>query len=351
MGKKVRLSNKPSITEFEKKTVNNVLKKYDFKVKDFTKVRSVYKVETEDGFICLKKMKHGKNKIANGQLLVEELKQNGFLNTAKYYNTKTGNKYVKSGNSLFYATQWLNGQECNLNDISEAEECVKLLAKFHLASVNINTKKFEIRNNLKNWPKVFTNDLIDLEKFKKIIENKKLKDEFDIKYLEYIDDFYCRGMDALGFLNESEYYKISKTANDKKSISHDSFYYQNIIRVKDEYYIIDLNSIIIDIHVNDVGKLIRRLMFKREYKWDFNKAKSLIEAYNSINKLNKNEIEVMLALVIFPHKFWKLGKKRYVKHKNWTEDKFMKKLNKLINYDVLEQKFMENYFKYIEDYK
>ena len=131
----------------------------------------------------------------------------------------------------------------------------------------------------------------------------------------------------------------------------DNFYYQNIIKSNDDFYIIDLNSLIIDIHVNDVSKLIRRLMFKKEYEWNFNKAKLLIEAYGSINKLSKNEIEVMLALIIFPNKFWKLGKKRYVRHKNWTEDKFTNRLNKLIISNTLEQKFMEDYFKYIESYK
>lgn len=351
MGKKVSLLEKPIITEFEKKTVNNVLKKYDFKVKDFIKVGSVYKVETEDGFICLKKMRHGKNKIVNGELLVRQLKQNGFVNTAKYYKTKTGNKYIKIENSFFYVTQWIEGEECNLGDLSQAQECVELLAKFHLASSNIDTRQFNIRNNLKNWPKIFSDNLIDLEKFKKIIYRKKLKDKFDIEFIKYFEDFYCRGMDALGFLNASEYYKKSKTANDKKSISHDNFYYQNIIKAKDDLYIIDLNSFIIDIHVYDASKLIRRLMFKKEYEWNFDKAKLLIEAYSSINKLSKNEIEVMLALIIFPNKFWKLGKKRYVRHKNWTEDKFINRLNKLISSSALEQKFMEDYFKYIESYK
>ena len=94
----------------------------------------------------------------------------------------------------------------------------------------------------------------------------------------------------------------------------------------------DLDSITIDIHLNDLGNLIRRLMSKRSYKWDFNKAKILIEAYSSINKLDKNELEVMLALIIFPYKFWKLGKKRYIKHKDWDESKYMYKLTRLIRY-------------------
>ncbi len=146
-------------------------------------------------------------------------------------------------------------------------------------------------------------------------------------------------MVALSFLNKSDYYKLSKNAQKNKSLCHHSFYYQNIIKKGTEYYIIDLDSIIIDIQVNDLGKYIRRLMTKKSYQWDFEKARRIIEAYNSQNKLSKEELEVMLSLIIFPHKFWKLGKKRYIKHKHCLKPDIMKKLNKVIKYDAMQKNF------------
>lgn len=96
--------------------------------------------------------------------------------------------------------------------------------------------------------------------------------------------------------------------------------------------------------------MIRRLMTKKEYMWDFNKAKSIIEAYSSINKLTVNEIEIMFSLIVFPHKFWKLGHKRYIKHKNWSEYKYMKKLNKIVLNEKYEKKFMKEYMEYVQKY-
>jgi len=58
----------------------------------------------------------------------------------------------------------------------------------------------------------------------------------------------------------------------------------------------------------------------------------------------------MLALIIFPHKFWKLGKKRYVKYKNWNELKYMHKLNRLLKYNELQQQFIEDYLNYVSNY-
>jgi CotS family spore coat protein len=337
------------ITEKEKKLILRVMEKYDFEVNSFIKVRSAYKIETDKGTICLKKMKHGSNKARNGNLLVNELINNNFLYTSKYIYTKEGHLFVNINKLIFYVTEWINGNECDLGIITEAENCSKLLAEFHIATNKIDTKKFAIKNNLKNWPKIFNSNLNDLEKFKKVIERKKLKSEFDLKYLSHIESFYSRGMSLIALLNNSEYYKLSKAAMENKTICHDSFYYQNIIKVEETYYIIDLDSIMIDLQINDLGKYIRRLMYKTEYKWSFDKALLIINAYNSVYNLSKSEYEVMLALIIFPHKFWKLGKKRYIKNKNWNESKYVHKLNKLIKYDELQEEFLKQYIEYVSN--
>lgn len=341
--------SKKGFSEKEEKMLKKVLNNYDFKVKDYTKVRSVYKIKTDQGNICIKGTEHGSRKIKNGFILVEELNNVGFDNTADYIKTKHGNRLVKYKDFRFYATKWIDGNECDLSNLDEAANCAKFLAEFHNATDKIDIKKLNVKNNLKNWPEIFNSNLSDLDRFKKIIERKKIKTEFDNNYLNYIDSFINRGIISMRLLNQSNYYQLSKDANLKKTLCHDSYYYQNIIKKDDKYYLIDLDSIIIDIHINDLGKYIRRLMYKKEYSWDFEKAKVLIESYSSKKPLSKDELEVMLALIVFPHKFWKLGKKRYIKHNNWSETKYSRKLNRLARYNYEQQKFMENYIKYLID--
>jgi len=334
------------ITAKEKKILLNVMEKYDFEVHNFSKARNAYKIETDKGNICLKKIKH-KHKEHNVNLQVKELIHNNFPNTSKFIYTKKGLSFVRINKLVFYATEWINGNECNMDSISEAENCSKLLAQFHIATNNFNTKNYPLKNNIKNLPKIFSSNLNDLEIFKKVINRKKIKSEFDLKYLSNVENFYNLGMSLIRLLNNSEYYKLSKTAIENKTICHDDFYCQNIIKEEDNYYIIDFDGILIDLQINDLGEFIRKLMNKTEYQWNFDKALLIINAYNSINKLSKNEYEVMIALILFPHKFWKLGKKRYLKNKNWNESKFLMKLNKLIQYDDLQQKFLNKYMEYV----
>lgn len=192
--------------------------------------------------MCLKKIRYGK-KIDNRNLLVKGLIDNKFLNVAKYIPAKDGHLFVNINKFFFYATEWIDGKEVDLSSITEVENCSKLLAKFHLATNKIDTSKLTLKNNLENFSISFKKKLNDIEKFKRIIERKKHKSEFDTAYFKYIDSYYSRGMSLLNTLNESEYNKLSTAANKNKIICHDSFYYQNIIKMEDSYYVVDLDSI------------------------------------------------------------------------------------------------------------
>lgn len=338
------------IFDKEKKIIYNILSQYNFKVTNCTKFKNVYKVETTEGNLCLKRIRHGKYKPNNNAIIIQQLIDRGFYNITKHYKTKEEKSYVKSKKFLFYLTDWIDGEEGDLNNIEEVILIVESLAKFHLALNNIDTSNLKLKSNLKNWPKIFTEYLRQLEKYERTINNKKLKSEFDLSYYDYIQSMYHKGMVALNLLNTAGYYKLSKHAGKAKILCQKNLYSQNIIKKDDGYYIIDLGNIVIDLPLIDLSRLISKLLYKKAFNWDFNKVKMLIEAYTSINKLDKKELEVMLALIVFPDKFWKLGKKRYTKHKAWDESKYMYKLTKLIKYDELQNKFLEDYLYYTSQF-
>lgn len=341
------LSIEANVSDREFKMIISTLAKYNIDLKKVTKSRSVYKIiDSEDKTYCLKKIKHGAGKARNGDVLVNILTENGFTNTSKYLRTQEGEISVKYDKFILYLTEWIDGEECNMSTLEEAVNCAALLANFHKAARNIDFSKLKVKNNLKNLPKIFYRNLSNFERFDNLIQKKRIRNEFDVVYSRYIETFYSRGLTALNILNNSNYYLLSREASVSRTLCHDSFYYQNIIKKDGNYYIIDLDSIIIDLQVSDLGKFIRRLMFKTSFQWNFDKAKYIIEAYNSVKPLSREELEVMLALIIFPHKFWKLGKKRYIKQKGWSEKKYMNKLFRLIRYNEAQQSFLEKYMNY-----
>lgn len=340
-----------NISDKELNNISYVCSKYSITLKEAYRVRSAYKIiDMQNNSYCLKRMKSGKKKILNSYKLTEDLLKSGFKNTPRYLITKKGNVYISHKGYLFLMTDWVEGRECDFSNIEEAKEGIKLLAKFHLCAEEINTKQYKLKNCLKNWPDIYKECINDMISYKHIIDKKILKTEFDYLYFDNIELFIERALNSLNLLNISSYYKLSKEAEKKKPICHRSFYYQNVIKKDEEYFLIDLNRIIIDLRVNDLGRFIRRLMHKKDYSWDFKKAEELIISYNSIYPLNKNELEIMLSLIIFPHKFWKLGKKRYKKHRNWSEIKYKKKLDNILASTEGQDKFYEEYIYFLNKY-
>lgn len=336
-----------SISPKEMSLLIEVLKRYSITPLNIEKVRSAYKVSCSNGIYCLKKASHGTRKALKVMLLIDYLKNNGFENVVKYYKTDDGRECVKLRKYIFYLTEWIDGHECNYEHIDEMKRSAALLALFHIKAKGFSNSSLKIENNFKNWPSILKSDMDDLLKFKRMIYMKKIKTSFDNEYYNAIDNIIVQMDKSIKLLEESHYISISKSNRDQKTICHDSFYYQNIlVDNNNKMFLIDLDSTIYDITVYDLGKFIRRLLYKSTYAWDFELAKSLIESYNEVNKLSPEELEILLSFIIFPHKFWKLGKKRYSKKKKWNEERYLKKLKRILKYMDKQEEFIEKYLDY-----
>jgi CotS family spore coat protein len=336
-----------SISEKEMSLLSDVLKRYSIVPEKIEKVRSAYKVSCSKGVYCLKKTNHGTKKALKVMLLIEYLKGNGFNNIVKYYKTDDGRECVKLKKNIFYLTEWIEGRECNYEDLEELKKSAALLALFHIKSKGFSNDNVKIESNFKNWPSILKADMDDLLKFKRMIYIKKIKTSFDIEYYDAIDKIINQMDKSIRLLESSNYLSISKSAKQQRTLCHDSFYYQNILVDNNEMmFIIDLDSTLYDITVYDLGKFIRRLLYKSKYSWDFEFAKALIESYNEVNKLSPEEMEILLSFIIFPHKFWKLGKKRYSKMKKWNEEKYLRKLKRILKFMDKQDEFIEKYLEY-----
>ncbi|SKA86557.1 spore coat protein, CotS family [Caloramator quimbayensis] len=340
---------KISIGEKEFRKITNILKYYSIEPEHIEKLRCVYKIKYNNKNYCLKKIRKGNKKILKSLYLIEYLKKNGFINIASYISVREGLEYIKTKNSIYYMTEWIEGRECNLYDLEELKRASSLLADFHIKSKGFYSKEAKLENTIKNWSLELRKVKHDILRFKKSIESKRVKTIFDIEYSDGINTVLEFLDLSIEMIDKSNYNDLMKKAKIERCICHDSFYYKNII-VDDslKMYLINFDSVVYDIHVYDLAKFIRRILYKRIYSWDFNVAKELISSYTQINKLSKEELKVLLSLIIFPQKFWKLGKKRYYKNKKWDEEKYIKKLTRILQYMDNQKEFIKRYTDFYE---
>lgn len=338
----------PDISQKEIKMLDEVLKHYDFHTASVEKIRSAYKVCTDKGDFCLKRVSHGYRKAKKSFYLMKHLMENGCDNIAEYYNTKANKALIKYKDAAFYLTHWIEGREASFSRTEEILKCSMLLASFHNLAKGFKTPKHvKIRSHTKKWEKGFNKCTEEMKGFKKYIDKLALKSEFDYIYRDSIDFFMNEAEYSISILEHSRYDDLCRYYSDENYVCHDSFYYQNILIDKnDKLYIVDLESCQYDMPVSDLGKLIRRVLSKKRFKWDFDLCRRIIESYCKVRPLAREEYEILLSILVFPHKFWKLGKKRYIKNKQWNESKFRRKLRRLLREKRYKSEFIYCYINF-----
>ena len=183
--------------------------------------------------------------------------------------------------------------------------------------------------------------------FRDRIDRIKLKSEFDYTYRDCIDAFLKEAEYAVRIIEHSSYKDLCEYYSSEGYVCHDSFYYQNILVDKeDKLHIVDMESCQYDIPVSDLGKFIRRVLSKKHFRWDFDYCRRIIEEYCKVRPLAREEYEMLLSILIFPHKFWKLGRQRYIRNKKWDEEKYRKKLGRLLRERNYKREFIYCYIKF-----
>lgn len=337
-----------SISQSENKMLSEILKHYDFHVDSVCKARSAYMISTDKGTFCLKRVSHGYGKAKKGYSIMEHLKERGFENIAEYYHTKDGKAFIKRKDAAFYLTCWIEGREISFSSVNEILRCSELLAQFHNHAKDFKAfKHVKIKTHTRKWRKTFTKCRDEIRKFKESIDKLKLKAEFDYTYKSSIDFFIIEAEYAIRILDHSRYSELCDYYDSEGYICHDSYYYQNILLGKDDkLVIVDMESCQYDIPMSDLGKMIRRILTKKKFNWDFDLCRKIIESYCKVRPMTKEEYEILLAMLVFPHKFWKLGRKRYTKNKKWDEGKFGKKLRRLLREMKFKREFIYCYINF-----
>ncbi|SHI93974.1 CotS family spore coat protein [Lutispora thermophila] len=336
-----------NITFFEQIELDKILREYDLNIIKVEKVRSVYKIDTFNGSYCLKKIGNGQKRAIKSINIMEYLRMNGFYKVTKPIYCISGDIVIQRKNSTYYLTNWINANEVDFNELEQVSDSICLLAEFHEKAKGFFSKNITIKNNIGKLPRLYNDYLKLLNKLKENLENRPDKSIFDSIYYENIDYFINQAEQALYILKKSDYNKLCDVRKKELYLCHDSFYYQNILKDdKSNYFIIDLESCLYDLPVVDIGKFMRRIMYRKNYLWNFDLFKMIISKYAAIKEINENEYKILLSMLMFPYKFYKLGKKKYIKKKKWKDERFLKKLNNVLVAEESKKLFIKNYMDY-----
>ncbi|KYH34948.1 spore coat protein I [Clostridium tepidiprofundi DSM 19306] len=320
-------------------------RQFDIVIESMVPNRGIYLLNTNDGKRCLKKINYGIQKLLFIYGAKEHLIKNGYTNVDRYYLNTEGQPYALVNEDIYTLSEWIDGRECDFHNDEDLIIASRNLAELHLASKGYEPpENSKLKTDLGRWPHLMEKRVKSFDKMRNMVRKKKnRKTDFDYKYIQNMEFYKELGKKAMEVLNNSDYMKLCEMAEEEKSFCHHDYTYHNIIIGENQKVnVVDFDYSKREIRVYDIANYIIKVLKRRD--WNIKYANLIIDAYNEISPLNKNEYRVLYAFLLFPQRFWRVCNRYYYNESSWIQNTFIKKINLMID----EQ---EAYINFIHDFE
>lgn len=333
------------------------LKKYRLKIYNIYRARGAFLLETDGGLKLFKCFEGSKNRALFENKVKEHLLLYGYPNTDLFVSTMDEEIISEDGAGCQYIMKnWFWGEECNLKELSQIEMASANLARLHCLLCEVEFTKEQLEHNISpDLMETFDKRNRELKRVKAYIRDKRQKNEFELSYLNYYDVFYEQGVNAANRLADSRYQELLTGAVERQCVCHGNYTYHNIIMLKNKQEAMtkayvppgwvnrqplsatDLGALggmiattnfeksYIGLQICDLYQFVRKVMEKND--WDILYGSNIIEAYDRIKPISKEELNVLYLLLLYPEKFWKITNFYYNGKKSWVSGRNTQKLN------------------------
>jgi Ser/Thr protein kinase RdoA (MazF antagonist) len=333
------------------------LKRYRLKIYNIYRARGAFLLETDCGLKLFKCFEGSRNRAMFENKVKEHLSQHGYHNTDLFVKTLEDDIISEdSAGCQYIMKNWFWGEECNLKELSQIEAAASNLARLHLLLKDVDFTKEQLEHNISpDLMETFDKRNRELKRVKAYIREKRQKNEFELLYLNYYDVFYEQGITAAERLTSSSYNALMTEAVRQRSVCHGNYTYHNIIMQKSKadamskayvppgwinkqpLSVTDLGaggSMIattnfeksyIGLQISDLYQFVRKVMEKND--WDILYGNNIIEAYDRVKPISRNELYILYLLLLYPEKFWKITNFYYNGKKSWVSGRNTQKLN------------------------
>lgn len=349
-----------------------IYKQYSFVVKNLYRVRGAIILDTDCGLKIMREynLSEGKAEITN--CILNHLQENDFQNIDLISRNNDGRlvSYNQYGNP-YIIKSFFPGEECSLQNKEEVCLAIKIMAKLHnsLRGVDFSRITEVVEANVeseedtpvkiiipkKNINVVMQNHSKEIKRVYKYILEKKKKNKFEVDFLNVYSIFKNQGDEALDIIDSFEFEKVFSKCINENIVYHGEYNQHNIINFMNgdrelESAITGFDKAGIGIQILDLYQFIRKCMEKND--WNRELGKEIIDIY--INEraiknycVSSYELKILLSLLVFPDKLWKIADYYYNRRKTWMSARLEEKLEKIKSQESARGEFIEDMRRFI----
>ncbi|MGL4774434.1 MAG: CotS family spore coat protein [Clostridium sp.] len=340
---KVRYIEKKYLCKYD--LSEEFFKNINLEALDITPLRKLYILDTTSGKKILKRVEYEEERINFICLALDYINRN-FTNTIKFDVLCNNKKCVEWNGDKYILMDVIKGREVTFTNQIEVELCAQTIAKYHESGKGIKDYIEIIMGKkiiLKDIPNMYKETLKNIDEIYSRVKGFTFLDDFDRKFIEKYNEIKEDINKAIEWSENKFEYNNLINKQDLITLCHNDLAHHNFIIDEGIVSLLDFDYCSIGLRVIDLGDFIIKSIKNAAY--DIEKGINALKAYNEVTQLDKEELNLLYSILIFPKEICTIIKDYYYKRKDWEEEAFISKFDfKLLNEDFRKE-FCEEYKK------
>lgn len=281
---------------------------WELRVERIEAVRDAYRVITPRGQFCLKRASGDGIRLTVIAEALDYLTRRGFHQVTPFFPTREGKAFCQHGEACYYLTEWLPGERPDLSNPALAVPACECLAGFHRAAEGFSGRGV-IRDHLGTWPERLGERLLELRALQADRALELYPDAFTKAFLDSVERWLGLGEWSMELLSAAGYAEEVAAFRERRGLCHGDPAERNLIWWQGQPFLIDFDTLLVDLPVLDLARLVRRV--DQDHEWDLDLAARMLAGYASVRPLNDREKALLVALLAFPEKYWRAVHRYY----------------------------------------
>ena len=234
----------------------------------------------------------------------------------------------------FAMREYFEGRECQPDRREDLQTAAGNLAELHVKAAEIYEAENE--NELQSPFCSFKRKTREMKKIRAFISRRPVKNEFELLYIKAYDYFYRQAVAC------EDIFRCA-AADDMEHVGycHGAYTYHSLLFCDGYMATIGFDRFHAGYQLVDLYQFIRKVMEKNNYNFEL--IIKILEEYNRIIPLRKNDYEFIYMMYSYPEKFWKISNRYMNVRKSWISPVNMEKLLKVISDEQEKQKILSEF--------
>lgn len=361
------------------------LKFYDMQIKKMVKGRGGIILFTDRGCRLFLECSRNDGFYLRDEAVTNAVSEAGFNNVDSYVRNQNGELFTVGDDGRKYVMKnWFGGRECDVKSVNDVVGAVRTLAQLHICLNVVSSagvkyvQEGENQNMMRRWECMALAESEDygqeaelkasesrtqniyvqfdkgagmrqnldrhtkeIKKAANYMRGKKKKNEFEQIALGAIDTFYKEADNASELLKSEQFDERFERMEQTRELVHGSYNYHNVFLDTENggSAVTNFEKCHNDCQVADLYQFLRKVMEKHD--WDINVAYRIVDEYDKLKPLADVDLDMLVALLSFPEKFWKIINQYYNAGKAWVPAKNIDKLKVVISQNIQRRELID----------